>query len=192
MASEKVNQFLSNPGIAALRSRITAGGGSANSKDILKALASKPTMDPETVVWRENDAFVIPEREIMEASLFDQKVRTNSAYGFHVTLNNNDAKNAYMSGFVKAVMPYKVDETTGEYVRNGEVVRSTTDFGAKCRALGTHLDIFNYICDNAGKTIRVKKVDEVITAARTYDDKGNSVITGLTKTRVPHFELEDA
>lgn len=192
MASEKAQQFLSKPGIASLRTRITSGGGNTDKTAILKKLALKPTMDPESVIWRENDAFVIPEREILEESLFDQNVRGNSAFGFHVELTTGDAKNAYLSSFIKVAVPYKVDDATGEYVRDGDAVRSETEFGAQCRNLGNMLEIFNFICDNAGKTIRVKKVSEVITATRTYDEKGNSVITGLNKTRIPHFELVDA
>lgn len=193
MAKSKREFYSENPDLEVLHTRMIASGGSDNVDDIRKSLKSKPMIDPESAVWEMNDSFIIPDSEILIHSLFKQNVRGNYAFGFHIKLENGACKNCYLSSFVKVVVPYKVDEATGDVVRNGESVMSDTQFGKDCRAMATQDDVLEFLLSHPGGRISVKETVVVTTANRIYNEEAKRyVVDGITTSKVLFWEYTPA
>lgn len=190
MAKENVQAYLSQPGVQALRSRMgTSPKNIMVPQTCLEGMGRIALVDQNSVTWAIGDAFVIPERDVLEAALFGQDVNGRKAFGFTVQLKDGSAKNCFFSSFTKTAVPYKAVGT--EFVRDEatEILQSNTPFANHVRGLGTQLDIFNYLADNAGKTIKVTDVKSVDIARRDWS-KENTPIVGLQKTKVAFFNLE--
>lgn len=192
MAQSAQEFFNSNPDLQVLASRMNAGNGVHGLAKVRELAKKKANMDPDVVVWEVGDKFVIPAAEVLDHCSFTQPIGGNNALGFHIKLVDGRCKNLYLSALNRVLVPYSYDEDTEEYSRNGDIVSSETNFGKKCRSVGTMDDIIQLLLDHPGATVEVTAVSEPITiASRTYDeDLKRNVITGLTTQKVISFEWD--
>lgn len=192
-------QFRSS--IFSLRSRIAQSPrNELRTAACLEHMARIPIkyVDTDLTNWFVGDAFIIPQKEVLESNLYGYDVCGRRSYGFFIETQER-AVYCDFAVFVRSVIPYKPE---GEgFVRDDTkgCIQSNTDFAKQIRSLDSQLDVFNYLCANAGRTIEVTDIRIVETAYdwnirdwnRYYMSEVDAPVRYLRKVSVPFFDFAD-
>lgn len=138
------------------------------------------------------DAFIIPQKDVLESNLygFDVGMGNLKSYGFYIENQEGRAKFCDFSLLVGTVIPYKSEGS--DFVRDDLKgrIQSDTDLAKQIRGMSTQLDIFNYLCANAGKTIEVIDT-KIIDIPRIDLSTPARKIIGLRPFTLPIFDFAD-
>lgn len=152
------------------------------SVNITRTQLSKiPNIDTNEAVWHKGCSFTMPSLEVLEASLFSQKLGTREIPGV-VVETSEGIKQLYFSTLKKSVQP--TDEF-GKAIPGKERVHSDGNMYTPVCNCANADKILEYLGSLAGKTVTVTNVAEVQTAA--YND--NREIIGSRVTNVPFFNV---
>lgn len=138
------------------------------------------------------DAFIIPQKDVLESNLygFDVGMGNLKSYGFFIENQEGHAKFCAFSLLAGTVIPYKSEGS--DFVRDDlkGCIQSDTDLAKQIRAMSTPLDIFNYLCAKAGKTIEVIDTKIIDIPRRDLSTPARKII-GLRPFTLPIFDFAD-
>lgn len=167
-------------GIQSNAKRMRASGAEFGAKAKLAGIANR---NVEVSTWRKGDAFIVPDVDTMEATLFVQTIGTNSPVaGILVDTESSGTKTLYFNTLRKSVVPYnEKGQATGE-----PVIESNTPLHDAIVNCGTAEEIYDFLTNNAGKRIEV--IDSVPVSGPRYQE---GQIVGNRKTTVPFFDFKE-
>lgn len=160
--------------------RMMASGAEFGAKNKLSGIANR---NVEVSTWRKGDAFIIPDGDTMEATLFVQTIGTNSPVaGILVDTEASGTKTLYFNTLRKSVVPYdEKGHATGD-----PVVESKTPLHDAIVNCGTAAEIYDFLVANAGKRVEVIN-SEPVSGPRYQEGQ----IVGNRKTTVPFFDFKE-
>lgn len=160
--------------------RMMASGAEFGAKSKLATIANR---NVEVSTWRKGDAFIIPDSDSMEATLFVQTIGNGSPVaGILVDTEASGTKTLYFNTLRKSVVPYdEKGHATGE-----QPIESKTPLHDAIINCGTAAEIYDFLVANAGKRIEVISV-EPVNGPRYQEGQ----IIGNRKTTVPSFDFKE-
>jgi len=191
-------------GVAMLVARHAAAGATVGAK-ALTAVKSISNTDPSEGIWRQDDQFIVPSKELLDQAVFVAKVNGNDAPAIAVDLVGGGSKVLYISSLKKNVIEYEEDgdQFVVKKLSNGTTMPAhiarvggkedgeETPLRKEVMSKATVSDIINSLAGRKFKVANIMgpyKTSRLKAKFNAVGERDGYEVVGLRNTSIPVFE----